>query len=225
MRNAFINANISGCAAPLTSKLTIAPYMAGANRRFHNGRVGMRGIAGEINPVDCGMRGEPAGDLARVRTVALHADRKRFDAAHRKISFERPQHRAERAGQRLEDIQLLAFGDDHAGKHIAVTGQIFREAVDRVCRAVLKWTYNQQRRGERAVDNQFRVGLSGHDGDVVKGRHASDRIGDRPSASSSAPGRNSVIAAATAASSLKSTKKVSTPEGASTFMSMLMVAP
>ena len=137
----------------------------------------MRRIAGEIDPLHARMRGQPRRHAAGVGALALHAQRESLDAAHRQVAFERAQHGTEGARQRAQRIGVRAIGDHDAAQHVAVSGQIFGDAVHAEVRAQFERT-DQQRRGEGIVHHQGRAGLVRDLRDRGRSPHAQQRIGN-----------------------------------------------
>src|SRR5581483_9257652 len=57
--------------------------------------IRMRRISRKIDALDSRVSCQPGGDAASVGALALHAQRKGFDAAHRQIALERTQYRSD----------------------------------------------------------------------------------------------------------------------------------
>jgi hypothetical protein len=92
-------------------------------------------VGREVDALDGGMRRQPGRDFAGVGALALHAQREGLDAAHRQIGFERAEGEAESAESARSGARCVLVGDHDAAEHVAVSGKVFGQAVDRHRRA------------------------------------------------------------------------------------------
>ena len=139
------------------------------------GRVRVRRVAGEMDPLDLGPPGKPHRDPGGVGALALHAQRKRLDAAHGEVALERAENGSAGAGERAQRLVVFRVRGDRAAEHVAVAGQKLGEAMHHQVGAQLERPH-QHGRGEGVIHHEGNAGRARDCSQPVDGPDAEQRV-------------------------------------------------